>query len=157
MANLNKMVLNTTVVKCGTDSAMACQTTIRTHKFTDMMGHQRKFELLGEPMPVSMKWPKWIDRSDKRVLTRLVQSMLRVQLFVPVLDANLTKSDDNARVTLCMSGYTELNLGVLNSILESRFAEYVQETEIMFSNNAIAVSITIVRHAAGNIGKRKRD
>jgi len=157
MANLNKMVLNTLVVKSSTDNALACQTTIRAHKFSDTLGRHRNFELLGEPMPVKMQWPKWIDRSDRRVLTRLVQGMLRIQLYVPAVEAEIKKSDDNARITMCVLGYTEVDLGVLNKMLESRFADYVQETEIVFKQDTIGVCVTIVRSAAVNMGKRKRD
>lgn len=152
--NLHNQLVDAIVVLLDDGRSLSCQLVLKQQKYVNAGHKKRDYALLGNELKLASKFPAWADRSDRRLLTRLLNGLCRVQDHVPVLDAKLTKSDDNARVTLCVSGYSEVNLCVLRQLLETQFADCVQDTEVLCSEGQLAVHITVVRT---NVVKRKRD
>lgn len=152
--NLHNQLVCATVVLSDDSRSLACQLVLKQQKYVNA-GHKKlNHALLGHELKLASKFPAWADRTDRRLLMKLLSGLCRVQDHVPVLDAKVTKSDDNARITLCVSGYSEVNLCVLRQLLETQFTDCVQDTDVTCKDNQIAVNVTVVRT---NVLKRKRD
>lgn len=152
--NLHNQVENAVVLLSDDMRSLSCQLVLKQQKYVNVGHKKRDFPLLGHELKLAAKFPAWADRSDRRLLNKLLTKLCRIQEHVPLLDAKVTKSDDNARITLSISGYSEINLCVLRQLLETQFIDNIQNTEILCSNNQIVLEVTIVRTSAT---KRKRD
>ena len=152
--NLHNQLEDAVIIMSDDNRSLSCQLVLKQQKFVNAGHKKRDFPLLGHELKLAANFPAWADRSDRRLLNNLLSKLCRIQDHVPLLDANVTKSEDNARITLSISGYSEIDLCVLRRLLETEFKDNVQNTEILCSNNQIVLEVTIVRTS---VTKRKRD
>lgn len=153
--NLHKHLTSAVVVLSEDRRSLSCQVLLRVQKYAVTDSNKpRDHKLRGHDLTLASKFPEWCDRSDKRLLKQLLNGLCRLQEHVPVLSAKAEKSEDNARITLTLTGYGEVDLCVLRQLLETQFGNKVQNTEVLCIDNQIAVQVTVVRT---NVAKRKRD